>query len=267
LNNATATGNVIGREYVGGLIGYQDRNITKARASGNVTTTGGVLVAPGGANTTTIGGNYVGGLVGYQSGYTVKDASYIGSNVTGQGYVGGLIGLYNGPGSSASNAVQGSYATTNVTASKDYVGGLIGFFEGALGDSATAAASILGSSTGHTYATGNTTGRYDVGGLIGRLGSWGSVTNAYANVNVTADRNFGGLIGHFSPGVEVTNSHYNLAGVTITAYTPDSPSTRLALTDANGKLTIGGLYGPQYTTWFNGGTLDGAGATLVVVVW
>jgi hypothetical protein len=130
-------------------------------------------------------------------------------------------------------------------------------FVNALGDSTTAATSNYGNIKGHTYATGNTTGRYDVGGLIGRLGSWGSVTNAYASVNVTADRNFGGLIGHFSPGVEVTNSHYNLAGVTITAYTPDSPSTRLALTDANGKLTIGGLYGPQYTTWFNGGTLDG----------
>jgi hypothetical protein len=125
------------------------------------------------------------------------------------------------------------------------VGGLIGFFEGNLGDSATAPTSIYGSLTGHSYALGNTRGRYDVGGLIGRLGSYGTVTNAYASVNLTADQNFGGLIGHFSPGVEVTNSHYNMAGITITAYTPASPTTRVVLNDSNGLLTIGGLYGPH----------------------
>jgi hypothetical protein len=118
VTDAIATGNVIGRHYVGGLIGYQERNITHARATGTVNTTGGVLVDPSGTNTTTEGGDFVGGLVGRQESYTVKNASYIGASVTGRGYVGGLIGLYNGPGSNASNAVQGSYATTNITASK-----------------------------------------------------------------------------------------------------------------------------------------------------
>jgi hypothetical protein len=256
VTNATATGDVIGRNYVGGLIGYQNRDVTKTRATGNVTTTGGINVASSGITNVTLGGNYVGGLIGWQESYSVKDSSYLGSNITAQGYAGGLIGIYNGPGS-ASNSVFGSYANTNLTASRDDAGGLIGFSEANLSDSATAAASTYGSSTGHSYALGNLTGRYDVGGSIGRLGSYGSITNAYAKVNITADRNFGGLIGHFSPGVEVTNSHYDMSNVTIRAYTPASPSTRVVVDDSNGLLTIGGLYGPQYSAWFNSGVLDG----------
>jgi len=133
--------------------------------------------------------------------------------VTGNSYVGGLIGLAN----NSLSEFYGSYASTNITATGDFVGGLGGYLEGKLGDSSNASSSAYGSSNNHSYAVGNVTGRFDVGGLVGRLGSTAQVTNTYASVNVTANANFGGLIGHYSPGVEVTNSHYNMAGVTITA--------------------------------------------------
>ncbi len=233
--NITATGN-----YTGGLVGNLDGTNTLANvsASGNVSTSS----------------DYVGGLVGGMNGSSlIRNARYIGAAVTGRSYVGGLIGLAN----NASSEVYGSYASTHVTASGDYVGGLSGYLEGKLGDSSTASASAFGSGNNHSYASGNVTGRYDVGGLVGRLGSTAQVTNTYASVNVTADANFGGLIGHYSPGVEVSNSHYNMAGITITAFTPNSPSVRVVLNDNNGLLTLGGLYGPQYTTWFNAGALNG----------
>jgi len=233
--NISATGN-----YSGGLIGNLDgaNTLTNVSANGNVSTSS----------------YYVGGLVGGLNGSSlIRNARYIGGSVTGNSYVGGLIGLAN----NSLSEFYGSYASTNITATGDFVGGLGGYLEGKLGDSSNASSSAYGSSNNHSYAVGNVTGRFDVGGLVGRLGSTAQVTNTYASVNVTANANFGGLIGHYSPGVEVTNSHYNMAGVTITAFTPQSPAARVVLNDSNGLLTIGGLYGPQYTAWFNAGALNG----------
>jgi hypothetical protein len=94
------------------------------------------------------------------------------------------------------------------------VGGLIGFMDGKVGDSTTSPMTSRGNL--HSYASGNVSGRYDVGGLVGRLSSNGSVINAYSTGNVSADANFGGLVGFFSPGAEITNSHYDMGSVVIT---------------------------------------------------
>jgi filamentous hemagglutinin family protein len=240
VTDATATGNVIGTGYLGGLIGQYSGNVTNSRASGNV---GENLVSKE---------SFVGGLVGRLEGnYTVKDSSAVGGSVSGKGYVGGLIGLVNG----ATANVLSSYATRSVSATADYVGGLIGFMDGKVGDSTTSPMTSRGNL--HSYASGNVSGRYDVGGLVGRLSSNGSVINAYSTGNVSADANFGGLVGFFSPGAEITNSHYDMGSVVITGLATPSAVSRSVLTTSNGLLTLGGLYPSQYATWFNGGALDG----------
>ncbi|MDA9285602.1 filamentous hemagglutinin N-terminal domain-containing protein, partial [Pseudomonadales bacterium] len=235
VTNATAIGDVIGSSRVGGLLGYSNSNVTKTQASGEVA--GGL--------------RYVGGLIGKQVSGTVSDSSYLTGTVSGQGYVGGLIGHVD----NKSAVVLGSYSTGGVSASADFVGGLIGFMEGSLGDSVTAQPTSRGSL--HSYATGNVTGRYDVGGLIGRLASTGLVANSYASGDVTAAANYGGVLGYLTPGATVTNTHYDMGSVSLSAFTTASPS---ALVDVTGTVTLGGLYSGQYTTWFNGGALDGLGS-------
>ena len=234
ITDVTAIGDVTGSSWVGGLLGYSNSHVTNTQASGDVT---GRL-------------RYVGGLIGKQVSGTVSDSSYLTGTVSGQGYVGGLIGHVD----NKSAVVLGSYSTGGVSASEDFVGGLIGFMEGKLDDSVTTQPTGRGSL--HSYATGDVTGRYDVGGLIGRLASYGVVANSYASGDVTAAANYGGVLGYLTPGATVTNTHYDMGSVLLSAFTTASPS---ALVDVTGTVTLGGLYSGQYTTWFNGGALDGLG--------
>jgi hypothetical protein len=161
VSNAYATGNVIGTISVGGLIGRADRDVSNTRASGNVTATA----------------NNAGGLIGwFNGGYTVKDSSSFKADgtptVSGVGYVGGLIGLVD----DVNAKVLGSYSNYAVTGSKDWVGGLVGHLDGTIADSTTAQPTARGSL--HSYALGTVNGRYDVGGLVGRLASSGVIENA-----------------------------------------------------------------------------------------
>jgi hypothetical protein len=156
VSNAYATGVVLGTTSVGGLIGRANRDVSNARASGNVTATA----------------NNAGGLIGWlNGGYTVKDSSAfngaVTSSVSGVGYVGGLIGLVD----DVNAKVLGSHANYAVTGSKDWVGGLVGHLDGTIADTTTA--SPYGRGSLHSYALGTVNGRYDVGGLVGRLASSG----------------------------------------------------------------------------------------------
>ncbi|MDB5963468.1 MAG: hypothetical protein JWP59_4762, partial [Massilia sp.] len=218
-----ATGAVSGSYYVGGLVGASYRNISNSYAAGVVAGTE----------------FYVGGLVGYQENYIVSDSHASGGTVTGKGYVGGLIGT-----TDSNVVIEGSYSSQAVSGSEDFVGGLVGKLGG----------SILDSGSANSYATGSVTGRFDVGGLVGRADSTASITNAYSTGAVSADANFGGLLGYLTPGAQVTNSHYDIDAVSITGLTPASPGTRTAIA---GLVTIGGLYGAQYAAWYHSGALDG----------
>jgi len=91
--------NVIGRVYVGGVVGLNDGAVSNACSTGSVS-----------------GHEAVGGLVGWNYG-TVAD-SYSTSTVTGEWAAGGLIGLNH-------NAVGNSYASGSVVAFWE-VGGLVG---------------------------------------------------------------------------------------------------------------------------------------------
>ncbi|BBI35530.1 S-layer homology domain-containing protein [Cohnella abietis] len=97
--NINSNVNVIGTMYVGGLIGYSDAGINKSYAIGDVS-----------------GSSEIGGLVGHNSS-SIQNSFALG-NVTGTDKIGGLIGNNQGP-------VSNSYASGKVTGVTN-TGGLIG---------------------------------------------------------------------------------------------------------------------------------------------
>jgi uncharacterized protein YjdB len=130
-------------QYVGGLAGYSDYNISESYAAGNVQ-----------------GLNNVGGLVGYTkftSGNSISDCFALGSVLasdTTDGYAGGLIG--NVSSSYNNNAVKYCYSAGKVTGIGNDIGGLFGVLNSV----------TLTSSYYDSIAAGVTVKRpYDVGRL------------------------------------------------------------------------------------------------------
>ena len=154
-----ATGNVIGRLSVGGLVGNgATSNIIRSYATGNVIgrlSVGG-LVGLGATSSITASyatgrvngtGNRVGGLVGSGNQELNITASYATGNVIGLTSVGGLVGNGN------RTTIRASYAMGRVNASSQ-VGGLVG--------------RAIELNIAASYATGNVAGSTFVGGLIGQ---------------------------------------------------------------------------------------------------
>ena len=191
VSDCYSTGSVTGGNFAGGLVGSNDGAVNNCWATGSVT-----------------GGGQVGGLVGLAYG-AVTD-SYSTGDVAGYGVVGGLLGLgYD------TSTVTNCYATGSVTGEIDYVGGLVGS-AGNVSDS---------------YATGSVTGSQSVGGLAG---SAHAVSNCYATGNVTGDNVIGGLVGWHTDGT-VSYSY------------------------ATGSVTgnySGGLVGVNGEVWVSGGLVE-----------
>lgn len=85
------------------------------------------------------------------------------------------------------------------------------------------------------YATGNVTGSFEVGGLVGC--NFGTINNAYATGNVTGSDSVGGLVGACDGGVNAISNAYATGNVT-------------------GDNSVGGLVGDK---WFS--TISNAYAT------
>ena len=148
--------NVAGRNWVGGLVGYN--------ASGRITTsyaTGAVRSA----------GNIVGGLVGVNSGRIT--ASYATGSVTGSGFVGGLVGINTG-------TITATYAAGSVTGNNS-IGGLGGYNDG------TNTASYW-----NTETSGQPTSAGGVGQTTSELQSPTGYAGIYADWNVNIDDADGG---------------------------------------------------------------------------
>lgn len=164
ISNCYATGNVVGTQYTGGLIGYCIEHVSisiiNCHAEGDVTASNyGFLI--GGLIGLTINstidschangtvsapnGSTVGGLVGYNDG-TIKN-SYALGNVSSDNFIGGLVGNNQG-------AIETSFAAGTVTGTRYYIGGLVGY---------NASACPISDS----YATGAVTGTSNVGSLVG----------------------------------------------------------------------------------------------------
>jgi hypothetical protein len=207
ITDSHAIGTVTGSYDVGGLVGrfYENREITYSYVDlgtlllmtriFNDPSEEGPPVEPG-SNAVIAGQIY---FYPYPSGETPSDwiplrdvvtitNSYAKGNVTGADDIGGLVGNL-GDWARITN----SYATGNVIGKVEDeggdAGGLVGFSSGVISNS---------------HASGDVSGFYDIGGLVGDLQGTifvtgdlkgtGSITNSYATGNVTATGTDGGWI-------------------------------------------------------------------------
>ena len=201
ISNSYATGNVIGDDFVGGLVGYNYdcTTMSDSHFTGNVT-----------------GGDAVGGLMGGSESCIVTDC-YSAGSVTGGEHIGGLMGI------SELCSVTNSYFTGNVTGG-ERVGGLVGVFYGQayehLSNSySTGSVSgnisvggLVGENLGrvmNSYSTGSVIGNYYIGGLVGE-NRGGMVRNSYSTGNVTGNNFVGGLAGDNYDEGTVSNSFWDI---------------------------------------------------------
>ena len=132
---------------------------------------------------------YVGALAGIA--YGTVESSYSTGSVAGFRRVGGLVGYHQAPGI----AIDRSYSTVAVTASRDEAGGLVGAINEGTIRASNATGSVSGAAIGGlaginsgsiiaSYATGAVTGTgAEVGGLAGS--NTGTITNSYWDVTTT----------------------------------------------------------------------------------
>jgi filamentous hemagglutinin family protein len=140
VSNSYATGNVTGSTYVGGLIGELGGSLSNSFATGTVTASGAWS-----------GNREVGGLVGYAS-YSSIENSYASGNVivsgavTGNTYAGGLVGFNYGPSTLKTSYYSGTLTNTATSGGTTNVGALIGFnYAGYYGGKMVSTASFFNS--------------------------------------------------------------------------------------------------------------------------
>ncbi len=173
ISGVYASGVLNGHTSVGALVGeirQQGAIITDSHASADVT------------------GEYaVGGLAGRVTADARIDRSHADGNVTGTGegltYAGGLAGLVN-----LRSSISTSHATGDVTGTGNRVGGLAGSYNPGRGYDLV-----------NCYATGNVTGVWRVGGLVGYLHN-SKIADSYATGDVDGESFIGGLVGDSDNG-------------------------------------------------------------------
>ncbi|HOV34117.1 MAG TPA: GLUG motif-containing protein, partial [Candidatus Hydrogenedens sp.] len=208
---------IVGKEYVGGLVGrnYYFSSIKNCSTSGFLWgnyMVGGLVgenflgIISNNHNSGSICGvSYVGGIVGTNSFGTLENSSGSGP-VWGFYYVGGLAGA------SGDATVNQCYSTASVWGSGYSVGGLIGEINNSSGD------------VSNSYSTGYVLGGASTGGLVGR--NSGSLLNCYS-ISSTGGYNYiGGLVG-------------NNTGTISKCYSAGAVS---------GSVSVGGLVGKNTAT-------------------
>ncbi len=219
MTDASNTGNVKGKEYVGGLFGHvsatvQSSTITEAECQADIEADA-----------------YVGCIAGLVKNVVISDCSNSGSTlkankyVTADGkkyaYVGGFAGkgyLFN----NCTNEVAIDY-----TAGGSYVGGIAGCVES--GNARMTALANTADISGADY----------VGGIFGYQHTGDVEETAFSNSGtITADGNYaGGLMGYAT----APESWTNWSGI---FYMMDSSNTG----DVSGKEYVGGLFGYAYAS-------------------
>lgn len=153
INNSYATGNVKGKNSLGGLVGMNLQSvISNSYALGSVE-----------------GENSVGGLAGKNHDYADISNSYATGDVKGKVNVGGLIG------ENDNNAyIYNTYALGNIDG-ESAVGGLVGYITG-------------GSKIEYSYAIGKVTHstNTNIGGLVGYEHSNASITDSFYNSTINS---------------------------------------------------------------------------------
>lgn len=240
--NCFSTGNVVGEERVGGLIGYNNGiEVSYSFTTGDIT-----------------GYNEIGGLIGYAKGDDPINRCYTTGTITGESYVGGLIGF-----AEVDVLITNSYTHGNVYG-KSMVGGLVGIL-----------ADI--SEIRYSYATGdvigtNSEGDYNIGGLVGYC-TESSIKYSYATGNVNPDiypyEHVGGLVGLLTFNSSIENSFASghvagdnrVAGLAGQLSFNCSISNSFAMGNVSGISFVGGLIGNFHigtvTNSFSTGTVAG----------
>ena len=155
--------NVKGKQFVGGLVGYNHGEIASSYSTGSVE-----------------GDRHVGGLVGLN--YGEITSSYSTGSVEGDINVGGLVGWSDGK-------IASSYSTGSVKGDNNYVGGLVGHNHGEIASSYSTGSvegnqfvgGLVGRNYGEItfcYSAGFVKGDMDVGGLVG-WNSDGEIASSY----------------------------------------------------------------------------------------
>ena len=269
IEDSFADGRVAGCvDHIGGLVGFNDGNISNSRSAGNVDsarTRGSAAGLIGGLINDLIGFPLVGsrdpicyasggGLVGENSGTIASSHS---TNV-----VSGFTDNFGGLAGANSGVITDSYATGNVSGNGlADVGGLVGdneiegriitsYATGGVSGQGDNFGGLAGANSGVivvSYATGSVSGNgyADVGGLVGDNRYTGVITAAYAEGSVSgrADR-YGGLLGS------------NQGIVTVCFSTGEVPQSGGGLIDSNGNYgTVANCYWDTETS----GQSDSAG--------
>jgi hypothetical protein len=172
--------NITGRNFVGGLVGRNDSNISNCYSTGSVS---------GGS-----GSSNVGGLVGQSIDGSISNC-YSTGTVSGSSYssnVGGLVGYnmrYNYGGN-----ISDCYSAGAVSG-YSAVGGLVGAHDNG--------------SIGNCYSTGTVSGysgSWEVGGLVGESYN-SSISNCYSTGTVSGSSRVGGLLG-YNNGGNISSSYF-----------------------------------------------------------
>ena len=154
-------------------------------------------------NVSVVGTSDVGALTGSSLGGLIRNVAVSGMvNISGSGdRVGGLVGINDtsGGGNSVLGIISGSYVHGSVSgvSNSDIVGGLAGQNRGDISNS---------------FAIAGISGRNQLGGLVGRLSSTGTISNSYAvpiDLCASSIGERGGLVGHVSNGSEISYSYWD----------------------------------------------------------
>ncbi len=252
VSNSTASGNVSGQDYVGGLIGL---NVTGS--SRNFGDYGGTHTVSNSSSSGTVSGrSYVGGLFGSNNAVVdaiVDNVSTI-STVTATGSdVGGIAG------ENASGGVISHYATTVAVVATSggwAIGGVVGINAGTVSDAHAGNAVTSDGSA--------------VGGLVGDNASGATIVHSWASNSVVGGANVGGLVGTNEGSISVSYAANNVTGTTavgglVGAQSAGSIATAYSMSTVSGSSQVGGLVGNAaggtVTDTYAAGPVAGAATT------
>jgi hypothetical protein len=230
IENCSATGEIKGNTYVGGLVGSlsasEVRDSTMSGKINGATNTGGLIGIYNGSgailNNTfqdgvITGATNTGGLIGiYNGSGAILNNTFQDGVISGSINTGGLIGNYTGTG-----MIDNSRFHTSVITGTTYTGGFIGIYNGSgtIGNGSidgevngtTTVGGLVGQSTGAVTidkfsVSGKVIGAGNVGGLVGRM-SGGQIQQIFIKADVTATaNNAGGIIAEIFGATKIKES-------------------------------------------------------------
>ena len=229
LTNVSVTGQIEGKDYVGGLVGYVGGNVTITNSSSDATISG---------------ASYVGGLIGlYEStqNLTISDKTRT-KSVTGSGsYVGGFVGKTN----SEAEKIFKNLSNSGAIKGASRVGGIVGEINHVNGN---------GSNRFITCSnTGAITGTSYVGGIVGySRDTWyyGCVNGKSDSIDATkitgTGRRVGGIVGGFDGGTITSSS----TSGTYAGSVARNSANYMTVVSSTSEEAIGGIAG--YANWISG---------------